>query len=321
MTVAGNFFHSLVSSAPHLPDLRTIRIKASINESGWRERKQFKDTWIDTLNRVFLRENIPPNPHLESIAAYKDWKRRKQSAKNASTAVKVEIPLKSAGVAVSQEKEDHKSGNDSSDSDRPLATSVRRSRRTRQPAVAISQDQEQKTIDDSSNSDLPLAASVRRSGRTKQPPPLLSLYGPGSNSSSNSSPPQPHRRRRRKRRSSSASSAEDSSFSSSPLPVARTPTILTTDPNNQTHTPNLDETSHPANTAAGADSRDGGGAQGRGGLFRQGKCNIVDLKIDCQRPTEMQVNEDDFLDEEVSGDEDWNGEDDFEVEDGGGYAW
>ncbi|KAH9206893.1 hypothetical protein DL95DRAFT_396495 [Leptodontidium sp. 2 PMI_412] len=49
----------------------------------------------------------------------------------------------------------------------------------------------------------------------------------------------------------------------------------------------------------------------------QGLCEIVEVRIDNLRPTETQVTEADFLDEEMSGDDDWNGEDPAD----GGYAW
>nr|POE53380.1 hypothetical protein CFP56_28602 [Quercus suber] len=52
--------------------------------------------------------------------------------------------------------------------------------------------------------------------------------------------------------------------------------------------------------------------------YIQGLCNVVDVRIDNQRPRENQFTERDFLDEEVSGDEDWNESAD-EIEDG--YAW
>ncbi|KAJ5373030.1 hypothetical protein N7517_005036 [Penicillium concentricum] len=42
----------------------------------------------------------------------------------------------------------------------------------------------------------------------------------------------------------------------------------------------------------------------------QGMCDIVNIRIDNQRPTELQFNENDFLDDELSGDEDWDGNDD-----------
>ncbi|KAK4982291.1 hypothetical protein LTR66_009356 [Elasticomyces elasticus] len=53
--------------------------------------------------------------------------------------------------------------------------------------------------------------------------------------------------------------------------------------------------------------------------FIQGMCEVVDIRIDNQRPREEQFNENDFLDSEASGDEDWNGDD--EDHGGGGYAW
>jgi len=66
--------------------------------------------------------------------------------------------------------------------------------------------------------------------------------------------------------------------------------------------------------------------------FVQGMCDIVDIRIDNLRPTENQWHENDFLDSEVSGDDDWDeakGDADDEVlyqrksKNGrkGGYAW
>jgi hypothetical protein len=57
--------------------------------------------------------------------------------------------------------------------------------------------------------------------------------------------------------------------------------------------------------------------------FIQGLCEVVDVRIDNQRPREDQFKEEDFLDSEVSGDEDWRegaseGDDD---ERGTRYAW
>ncbi|MCJ1474982.1 hypothetical protein MMC13_003642 [Lambiella insularis] len=53
--------------------------------------------------------------------------------------------------------------------------------------------------------------------------------------------------------------------------------------------------------------------------FIQGMCDVVDIRIDNLRPAENQYNENDFLDEEPSGDEDWNGDDGLPGD--GGYAW
>ena len=52
----------------------------------------------------------------------------------------------------------------------------------------------------------------------------------------------------------------------------------------------------------------------------QGLCDVVRVLFDNLRPTEEQLHESDFLDQELSGDEDWNGDsDDMYGEDG--YAW
>ncbi|KAK5172538.1 uncharacterized protein LTR77_002658 [Saxophila tyrrhenica] len=53
-------------------------------------------------------------------------------------------------------------------------------------------------------------------------------------------------------------------------------------------------------------------------VFIQGLCNVVDIRIDNQRPAENQFTEANFLDSELSGDEDWHSGAEDEDE---GYAW
>ncbi|CAK4032679.1 Hypothetical predicted protein [Lecanosticta acicola] len=53
--------------------------------------------------------------------------------------------------------------------------------------------------------------------------------------------------------------------------------------------------------------------------FIQGLCDVVDVRIDNQRPRENQWTEGDFLDSEVSGDEDWHSGAESEAEES--YAW
>ncbi|KAL4802771.1 hypothetical protein BDV18DRAFT_146543 [Aspergillus unguis] len=56
-----------------------------------------------------------------------------------------------------------------------------------------------------------------------------------------------------------------------------------------------------------------------GPSLTQDMCDVVEIRIDNQRPRETQFNEQDFLDDELSGDEDWNGRD---VDmDNGSHAW
>ena len=55
------FFQSLVDSAPQIPHLRVLLIKAMLN-IPWRQRSQIRDKWESTLNRVFKRPWTPPEP-------------------------------------------------------------------------------------------------------------------------------------------------------------------------------------------------------------------------------------------------------------------
>ncbi|KAJ2897629.1 hypothetical protein MKZ38_004529 [Zalerion maritima] len=52
--------------------------------------------------------------------------------------------------------------------------------------------------------------------------------------------------------------------------------------------------------------------------FIQGLCNVVDITIDGQKPTEMQFFMDDFMDDTEGEESEWDGQD---PEDGAGYAW
>ena len=77
------FFSSLTNSAQKLPSLRQLKIKASLDESGWRERIAFRDNWTEKLRHVFLRRSPPPNPHFESISAFKAFKAQQKEGKMA----------------------------------------------------------------------------------------------------------------------------------------------------------------------------------------------------------------------------------------------
>ncbi|QIX02416.1 hypothetical protein AMS68_007933 [Peltaster fructicola] len=67
------------------------------------------------------------------------------------------------------------------------------------------------------------------------------------------------------------------------------------------------------------DSSDGDAGPSEDQSFVQGRCDVVDIRIDNQRPRENQFTEQDFLDTEASGDEDWN--EDAEEAGDDGYAW
>ena len=56
------FFSSLVDSALQLSSLRYLDIKASLGESGWRDRVHFRDKWVARLQHTFLRLSPEPRP-------------------------------------------------------------------------------------------------------------------------------------------------------------------------------------------------------------------------------------------------------------------
>ena len=67
---AGRFFSSLVSSSSDLPMLRTLRIKASIEESAWRTRITFRNNWIKRLNHIFKRPFFTPKGYEKNHAPF-----------------------------------------------------------------------------------------------------------------------------------------------------------------------------------------------------------------------------------------------------------
>jgi hypothetical protein len=56
------FFQSLLDSAPNLPDLRHLEIKAML-DIPFRERSELRDKWEADLKQVFLRKWVDPLPH------------------------------------------------------------------------------------------------------------------------------------------------------------------------------------------------------------------------------------------------------------------
>ncbi|KAL8778345.1 MAG: hypothetical protein Q9213_007455 [Squamulea squamosa] len=232
------FFSSLVDSADELPNLRYIDIKASVDESNWRERIKFRNKWTSRMEKVFKRSSAPPDPRLRSIPIFmkhrKDFRNiccmsdtkpgiGEAKSENSSGFSHVKVPASM-------------SANTPSDSDAPLA-SRRRSTRIQ----GRSDDQ----------------VSVEHTLR----------------------PSRKHRRRKRKRSADDDSSTEEDSALE-----------------------DLDLDDDSQNILEDDDAKD---------LFIQGMCDVVRVAIDNLRPTEEHLNESNFLDEEISGDEDWNGDDDI----------
>ena len=256
LETAEQFFSSLTDSAEMLPHLRQLKIKASLDESGWRERIAFRDNWTYKLQRVFLRKPLIPNPHLKSLSAFEQFKILQKGVQTTSRGEKRQT--------LTRAKASHLSNGDM----------------IKANGVAVAPQPILKDISES-DSDAPLV-KVRRSTRAR--PQREDMYKPSSTPPLRPKAP----RRRRRRKNPDDSSSEDSAIDDDGMPEP-------------------DNTQRTSSVAHDAD------------LYVQGLCEVVDVLIDNLRPTEEQLREDDFLDDEVSGDEDWNGDDDVLVD--SGYAW
>ena len=247
---AKDFFGSLINSAPSLPNLRKLIIKASLDslELGWRDRASFRDEWIGKLQQVFLRHSTPPDTHLQSIEAFEEYRRQLRDRQSAN------------------QMEIDNSGSKETCSARP---GLRRSGSSRFSHVEILKN----VVDSESDSDV-THVPRRRSSRLKQQDD--EVYDDSKRPSSKASS---SRLRQRPKTSHAGGSPEESDTDAS-----GTDAML------------LEED-----------------------LFIQGLCEVVDVRIDNQRPTEEQFHENDFLDEEAPGDEDWNGDDKLPGD--GGHAW
>jgi hypothetical protein len=117
-TAATNFFESLIEAAEELPCLREMVIIAMV-DTDWRQRAEFRRKWTDQFRKVFAQKCEPPNPHLVSLKAYREWK-----TQTLSTEVEVEKNdslIEDVLEAVEAAKLDHRSSD--SDSDAPLLAS------------------------------------------------------------------------------------------------------------------------------------------------------------------------------------------------------
>ncbi|KAL2041851.1 hypothetical protein N7G274_005636 [Stereocaulon virgatum] len=269
LEMAQIFFSSLTEAAKSLLNLRQLRIKASLEASGWRDRVEFRDKFTGRLRRIYLRKSSPPNSNFRSIQAFKASKRqhndewRKGLEKKLSTASRT--TTRSSGRHKAREISSHVDNTqnaaekEDSDSDIPLVTAP-------------------KAVLEGSDGDAPIV-KVRRSRRVRPQMTdirMMSENSPGGLKASS---------RRRRQKGPGDSSSEDSALE--------------------------EDVVGPISRSHSDDEEDE--------LYIQGLCEVVDVLIDNLRPTEEQLNEDDFLDEEASGDEDWNGDDDMIGDDP--YAW
>ena len=203
LKMAEVFFTSLVAAAKSFQKLRRLVIKASLDESGWRERVAFRDSWTQNLQRVFQRRSSPPNPCLRSISAYQNIKEQ------LSRTQKSDSRREHNRHTYLRHIETHKSTvvNVRSDSDASLINA-----RTQTTIADGESDSDTPLInartkakhrDDSATSETKVRRSTRNASRRDDSHIV-------SGSSSNS--PKRQRRRRRRQKGSDDSSSEDSAL-------------------------------------------------------------------------------------------------------------
>ncbi|KAF2182718.1 hypothetical protein K469DRAFT_740096 [Zopfia rhizophila CBS 207.26] len=111
-TAAKAFFSSLIDSAEELPYLRELAISTMV-DIDWRERAAFRSEWTSRFQKVFAQKSTPPNPHLVSLRAFREWKSG-------------QVPDQEKNDSFIEENSDEVK--DGEDSDAPLLPAGRKSR-------------------------------------------------------------------------------------------------------------------------------------------------------------------------------------------------
>ena len=260
-STAEMFFHSLLDSAPDLPHLRRLVLKA-ILKIGWRDRASFRDKWIGRLQRVFLRPQ----------ESFKADRRAVQGPSASEGCISEDDRLSSSRGRRTKEAAAGSKSDTQHNTRRVLRPHQRRTSTFSHVEIP------NRPHDSGSDSDSPLVPKRRSTRLRDQDQDDYALPD-----SSESPPPRSrHRRQTRAERSS-----------------------------------RLEVNGSDANPSFATLAHQGG--KNKAEKFVQGMCEVVEVRIDNLRPMEEQLNENDFLDEEASGDEDWDG-DDTALGDSA-YAW
>ncbi len=275
---AEGFFQSLLDSAGSLPDLRHLTIQAILN-IGWRDRASFRDKWVGSLNRVFKRVSKSPNA-VSSLSKALDGLALPGAGENNELTEDAKAKVGSRGTSLRSKP----STTDATAFDElpPAPTRVRPSH-LQKGKVPEKED---------------ASPPARRSTRSAAQNLPSGKYAESSESEREEETryevrvvPRAGNRQGRLERELGIlkeTAGKDSSLVTSPYETSSDDEVFLKSK-----------------------------GKGKAKEIIQGMCETVEVRIDNLRPTETQVTEADFLDEERSGDDDWNGDDDDE----GGYAW
>lgn len=287
---ATTFFQSLLDSAGQLRDLRRLSIQAILS-IGWRDRATFRDEWVGSLTRVFKRKSNRPEFHY-TMGSSED------------RAV--------VSAAASRLQGTEEAINTISDSGQQMQTSTGKASISR-PGLggAIV------TVEIPSHS---LRDRVKGTSST-----------PSHDNETVPRSPTKQRSTRRTTRQHTTGKYAETDSEPEVIDVATTPKskppkrnaalreLEWLQPSVGYHGCLAKEsgTTSASDSGTGTDHKAKRNAKGK--EIIQGMCDIVQIRIDNLRPTEHQVTEQDFLDEEKSGDEDWNGDQDDDI--GGVISW
>ncbi|CAK7267496.1 hypothetical protein SEPCBS57363_002619 [Sporothrix epigloea] len=232
------FFQSLLDSAPHMPKLRVLAIKAML-DIPWRQRCEMRDRWEAAFDRVFKRRAPPPEP-ANSLSYYSEQKKQGES------------PRCSAKVRHIDSTPSRRSHRIASHVASPSSCASSRSRKLRDmaPNNCVSYREPDTDEDIPSSDEYSEDSEGNEGGANEGDEMVVEVQGKGK----------------------TAEASGESGSSTQP------------------------------------DKND----------FVHGMCDVVDIRIDNQKPGEIQYRMMDFLDsEDSSSDEEWTG-DGLEVLD---YAW
>ncbi|KAI9854761.1 MAG: hypothetical protein M1813_000882 [Trichoglossum hirsutum] len=294
LEVADMFFRSLINAAASLPHLRRLVLRV-ILKIGWRDRAHFRDDWIHKLERVFLRKAKPPNIELQSLSR---WKTHKATTE-------------------AENRKERTTLDDETDDDivvrmprRSLRTKLRDMKEAEHEASSQALENRVSRLIDRAGSpeDEEYVGGVQVVVWNKSDAQLLiNLANPQSRSTRN---------RRRSTRLTELEQLELSAGKDRPIRRYNPNNNSEPDDTSSSDTESNGDTDNDSYSDSNSGYGDGGGSSdttkrqndGKGEVM-QGMCSVVDIRIDNLRPTETQFVEDDFLDEEVSGDEEWDGND------------
>jgi hypothetical protein len=322
--VADMFFRSLVNAAADLPQLRRLVLRV-ILRIGWRDRAHFRSDWINRLERVFLRKASPPNIELQSLSR---WKAHK---------AKVEEETQKARKALDDEADED-----------VVAWKIRRSPRTRLKEMKDAEhDASSKTLERQISQLVNRIRSPRNKEQSLDEIQSLAgekyvegvhvvVWSKKSEAQVLVNLAQSQKRLiHKKRRTNRLSELERLDLSAGKdRPVHHSHLGEDGSQDDESSDASSSDTDRSSDDDSRSDSDSDTYSESDGekespdvdqiqtrkeGEIAQGMCSVVDIRIDDLRPAEMQFVEDDFLDEEASGDEEWDGDDTIIGDQS--YAW